>query len=246
MSGHNKWSSIKDKKGKEDAKRGKIFTKIARMISVAVREGGPDPDYNPSLKSAIEKAKAENMPNDNIQRAIKKGSGEDSGASYEKIIYEGYGPEGVAVIVNCLTDNRNRTAADIRHAFDKFGGNLGQNGSVIFMFDHKGVLTIDKKDKDEEEFMLEAIEAGAEDVQMEEDLFVVTTSMDDFAKVRDNLLENGYEFHTADLFYLPQNEIAVEDPEAQKKLQKMIDMLEDNDDVQSVFHNWQNADLENE
>lgn len=246
MSGHNKWSSIKDKKGKEDAKRGKIFTKIARMISVAVREGGPDPDYNPSLKSAIEKAKAENMPNDNIQRAIKKGSGEDSGASYEKIIYEGYGPEGVAVIVNCLTDNRNRTAADIRHAFDKFGGNLGQNGSVIFMFDHKGVLTIDKKDKDEEEFMLEAIEAGAEDVQMEEDLFVVTTSMDDFAKVRDNLLENGYEFHTADLFYLPQNETAVEDPEAQKKLQKMIDMLEDNDDVQSVFHNWQNADSENE
>ncbi|MGO4987625.1 YebC/PmpR family DNA-binding transcriptional regulator [Gallicola sp. Sow4_E12] len=246
MSGHNKWSSIKDKKGKEDAKRGKIFTKIARMISVAVREGGPDPDYNPSLKSAIEKAKAENMPNDNIQRAIKKGSGEDSGASYEKIIYEGYGPEGVAVIVNCLTDNRNRTAADIRHAFDKFGGNLGQNGSVIFMFDHKGVLTIDKKDKDEEEFMLEAIEAGAEDVQMEEDLFVVTTSMDDFAKVRDNLLENGYEFHTADLFYLPQNETDVEDPEAQKKLQKMIDMLEDNDDVQSVFHNWQNADLENE
>lgn len=246
MSGHNKWSSIKDKKGKEDAKRGKIFTKIARMISVAVREGGPDPDYNPSLKSAIEKAKAENMPNDNIQRAIKKGSGEDSGASYEKIIYEGYGPEGVAVIINCLTDNRNRTAADIRHAFDKFGGNLGQNGSVIFMFDHKGVLTIDKKDKDEEEFMLEAIEAGAEDVQMEEDLFVVTTSMDDFAKVRDNLLENGYEFHTADLFYLPQNETAVEDPEAQKKLQKMIDMLEDNDDVQSVFHNWQNADLENE
>ena len=246
MSGHNKWSSIKDKKGKEDAKRGKIFTKIARMISVAVREGGPDPDYNPSLKSAIEKAKAENMPNDNIQRAIKKGSGEDSGASYEKIIYEGYGPEGVAVIVNCLTDNRNRTAADIRHAFDKFGGNLGQNGSVIFMFDHKGVLTIDKKDKDEEEFMLEAIEAGAEDVQMEEDLFVVTTSMDDFAKVRDNLLENGYEFHTADLFYLPQNEIAVEDPEAQKKLQKMIDMLEDNDDVQSVFHNWQNEDSENE
>ena len=246
MSGHNKWSSIKDKKGKEDAKRGKIFTKIARMISVAVREGGPDPDYNPSLKSAIEKAKAENMPNDNIQRAIKKGSGEDSGAIYEKIIYEGYGPEGVAVIINCLTDNRNRTAADIRHAFDKFGGNLGQNGSVIFMFDHKGVLTIDKKDKDEEEFMLEAIEAGAEDVQMEEDLFVVTTSMDDFAKVRDNLLENGYEFHTADLFYLPQNETAVEDPEAQKKLQKMIDMLEDNDDVQSVFHNWQNADLENE
>ena len=246
MSGHNKWSSIKDKKGKEDAKRGKIFTKIARMISVAVREGGPDPDYNPSLKSAIEKAKAENMPNDNIQRAIKKGSGEDSGASYEKIIYEGYGPEGVAVIVNCLTDNRNRTAADIRHAFDKFGGNLGQNGSVIFMFDHKGVLTIDKKDKDEEEFMLEAIEAGAEDVQMEEDLFVVTTSMDDFAKVRDNLLENGYEFHTADLFYLPQNETAVEDPEAQKKLQKMIDMLEDNDDVQSVFHNWQNEDSENE
>ena len=234
MSGHNKWSSIKDKKGKEDAKRGKIFTKIARMISVAVREGGPDPDYNPSLKSAIEKAKAENMPNDNIQRAIKKGSGEDSGASYEKIIYEGYGPEGVAVIVNCLTDNRNRTAADIRHA------------SVIFMFDHKGVLTIDKNDKDEEEFMLEAIDAGAEDVQMEEDLFVVTTSMDDFAKVRDNLLENGYEFHTADLFYLPQNETAVEDPEAQKKLQKMIDMLEDNDDVQSVFHNWQNEDSENE
>ncbi len=246
MAGHNKWSSIKDKKGKEDAKRGKIFTKIARMISVAVREGGPDPDYNPSLKSAIENAKAENMPNDNIQRAIKKGSGEDNGASYEKIIYEGYGPEGVAVIVNCLTDNRNRTAADIRHAFDKFGGNLGQNGSVIFMFDHKGVLTIDKNGKDEDEFMLEVIDAGAEDVQMEEELFVVTTTMDDFAKVRDSLLDSGYEFHTADLFYLPQNEVSVVDPDAQKKLRKMIDMLEDNDDVQSVFHNWQETDTEND
>lgn len=244
MAGHNKWSSIKDKKGKEDAKRGKIFTKIARMISVAVREGGTDPDYNPSLKSAIEKAKAENMPNDNIQRAIKKGSGEDSSSNYEKIIYEGYGADGVAVIVNCLTDNRNRTASDIRHAFDKYGGNLGQNGSVIFMFDHKGVLTIDKNGKDEDEFMLEAIDAGAEDIQMEEDLFVVTTSMDDFAKVRDTLLDSGYEFNTADLYYLPQNEIEVQDPESQKNLRKMIDMLEDNDDVQSVFHNWQEPDEE--
>lgn len=244
MAGHNKWSSIKDKKGKEDAKRGKIFTKIARMISVAVREGGTDPDYNPSLKSAIEKAKAENMPNDNIQRAIKKGSGEDSSSNYEKIIYEGYGADGVAVIVNCLTDNRNRTASDIRHAFDKYGGNLGQNGSVIFMFDHKGVLTIDKNGKDEDEFMLEAIDAGAEDIQMEEDLFVVTTTMDDFAKVRDTLLDSGYVFNTADLYYLPQNEIEVQDPESQKNLRKMIDMLEDNDDVQSVFHNWQEPDEE--
>lgn len=244
MAGHNKWSSIKDKKGKEDAKRGKIFTKIARMISVAVREGGTDPDYNPSLKSAIEKAKAENMPNDNIQRAIKKGSGEDSSSNYEKIIYEGYGADGVAVIVNCLSDNRNRTASDIRHAFDKYGGNLGQNGSVIFMFDHKGVLTIDKNGKDEDEFMLEAIDAGAEDIQMEEDLFVVTTTMDDFAKVRDTLLDSGYVFNTADLYYLPQNEIEVQDPESQKNLRKMIDMLEDNDDVQSVFHNWQEPDEE--
>lgn len=238
MAGHNKWSSIKDKKGKEDAKRGKIFTKIARMISVAVREGGSDPDYNPSLKSAIEKAKASNMPNDNIDRAIKKGSGEDSVASFEEILYEGYGSDGVAVIVHCLTDNRNRTASDIRHAFDKFGGNLGQNGSVIFMFDHKGVLTIDVGEKDEEVFMLEAIDAGAEDVQVEEDQFIVTTSMEDFAQVRDALLEDGYTFNAADLYYLPQNMVEVQDQDSQKQLHKMIEMLEDNDDVQSVFHNW--------
>ena len=245
MAGHNKWSSIKDKKGKEDAKRGKIFTKIGRMIAVAVRDGGADPEYNPSLKSALEKAKAANMPNDNIDRAIKKASGEGSAESFEELIYEGYGPEGVAFIVSCLTENRNRTASDIRHAFDKYGGNLGQNGSVIFMFDYKGILTVDKSQGDEETLMLEAIDAGAEDFQVEEGVYVITTSKDYFAEVRDSLSKD-YKFEEADLFYLAQNEITVKDEESIKNLEKMIETLEDNDDVQAVYHNWDmTEELEN-
>ena len=191
MSGHNKWSKIKNKKGSEDARRGKVFTKMARAITVAVREGGADPEYNPSLKSVIEKARAENMPNDNIDRAIKKASGDGDSANYENIVYEGYGPEGVAVIVECLTDNRNRTASDVRHYFDKFGGNLGQNGSVSFMFQRKGLLLIDAESLDEEEVMMDSLDAGAEDFEADDGIFVINTAMEDFAQVRDTLLDKG-------------------------------------------------------
>ncbi|MDU7502364.1 MAG: YebC/PmpR family DNA-binding transcriptional regulator, partial [Finegoldia magna] len=176
MSGHNKWSKIKNKKGSEDARRGKVFTKMARAITVAVREGGADPEYNPSLKSVIEKARAENMPNDNIDRAIKKASGDGDSANYENIVYEGYGPEGVAVIVECLTDNRNRTASDVRHYFDKFGGNLGQNGSVSFMFQRKGLLLIEAESLDEEEVMMDSLDAGAEDFEADDGIFVINTA----------------------------------------------------------------------
>ncbi len=241
MSGHSKWSTIKHKKGKEDARRGKVFTKLARYIMVAAKEGGGDPDYNPSLKAAIDKAKAENMPNDNIDRAIKKGTGEMGSESFEEIIYEGYGPSGVAVIVNCLTDNRNRTASDVRHAFDKFGGNLGQSGSVSFMFDRKGLLAIEKTDEiDEDELTLLAIELGAEDFISEEDGFEVITDPSSFNAVRDGLEEAGYSFIAAEITFIPQTYTALESEEDIKNIEKMIDMLEDNDDVQEVYHNWDN------
>lgn len=239
MSGHNKWSSIKNKKGKEDAKRGKVFTKLSRAIIVAVREGGEDPEYNPSLKSAIEKAKAENMPNDNIERAIKKGSGDSEQGAYEEVLYEGYGPEGVALMVSCLTDNRNRTASEVRHAFDKFGGNLGQDGSVAFMFERKGVLTVSLEGKDEDEVMMDALDAGADDFEVEDDVAVIKTSLSNFSKVRDDLLGREYNFETADLFYLPLNTTKIIKEENIKNMMKIIDMLEDNDDVQDVYHNWE-------
>ncbi len=195
MAGHSKWSNIKHKKGKEDAKRAKEFTKLGRSIMVAAREGGPDPEYNPALKAAIEKAKAANMPNDNIERAIKRGSGELEGGNFEEIVYEGYGPGGIAVFVSCLTDNRNRTASEVRHAFDKYGGNLGQTGCVSFMFDRKGLLVIDKKESiDEEELMLQAIDLGAEDFNSEDDFYEIITSPENFNQVRDALSSNGYEF----------------------------------------------------
>ena len=241
MSGHSKWSTIKHKKGKEDARRGKVFTKLARYIMVAAKEGGGDPDYNPSLKAAIDKAKAENMPNDNIDRAIKKGTGEMGSESFEEIIYEGYGPSGVAVIVNCLTDNRNRTASDVRHAFDKFGGNLGQSGSVSFMFERKGLLAIEKTDEiDEDELTLLAIELGAEDFISEEDGFEVITDPSSFNAVRDGLEEAGYSFIAAEITFIPQTYTVLESEDDIKNIEKMIDMLEDNDDVQEVYHNWDN------
>lgn len=237
MSGHSKWKTIKNKKGKEDAKRGVIFTKLARYIMVAARDGGADPEYNASLKAAIDKAKAENMPNDNIDRAIKKGAGGLDGQNYENIIYEGYGPGGVAVLVQCLTDNRNRTAADVRHAFDASGGNLGQNGSVSFMFDHKGVIWIPAEGLDEESVMMEALDAGAEDFSKEVDVFEVLTSVTAFNDVRNRLSAN-YKFEKADLDYIPQNYSEVSDPAHQKALFKFLDNLEDNDDVQEIYHNW--------
>ncbi|HOK62295.1 MAG TPA: YebC/PmpR family DNA-binding transcriptional regulator [Soehngenia sp.] len=240
MSGHSKWNNIKNKKGKEDARKGKVFTKLARYIMVAAKEGGPDPDYNPSLKAAIEKAKAENMPNDNIERAIKKGIGELGGQIFEEIMYEGYGPSGIAIMVNCLTDNRNRTASDVRHAFDKFGGNLGQSGSVSFLFDKKGILAIEKNEEiDEEELTLLAIDLGAEDIYIEEDGYQIITDPKDFSKVEDGLKEAGYNFIMAEISYIPQTTVTLTDEKDIKNMNRLLELLEDSDDVQEVYHNWE-------
>lgn len=237
MSGHNKWSKIKNKKGSEDAKKGKIFTKHARNITVAAREGGLDPEYNASLKTAIEMAKADNMPNDNIDRAIKKASGEAGGDNFERIIYEGYGPGGVAFIVDCLTDNKNRTAPDVRHIFDKFGGNLGTDGSVMFLFEKKGEIVVNGEGKDFDEFMMDALEAGASDVDdIEEGYFQVLTEVNDFNDTVEKLREMGYKIEKANVSYLA-NDIEV-DPSHYEKLFKLIDALEDNDDIQEVYYNW--------
>lgn len=237
MAGHNKWSTIKNKKGKEDAKRGKIFTKHARNITVAAREGGTDPEYNASLKTAIEMAKADNMPNDNIDRAIKKASGEADGDNYERVIYEGYGPGGVAFIVDCLTDNKNRTAPDVRHIFDKFGGNLGTDGSVMFLFERKGEIIVNGKEKNLDDFMMDALEAGASDIKdLDEGYYGVLTEVNDFNDSVDKLREMGYKIERANISYLA-NDIEVE-KDHHENLNKLIDGLEDNDDVQEVYHNW--------
>ena len=237
MSGHSKWSTIKRKKGANDAQRAKIFTKIAREIVVAVKAGGPDPDNNSSLKDAIAKGRAANMPNDNINRTIKKAAGTTEGDNYENITYEGYGPSGVAVIVETLTDNRNRTAADVRHAFDKFGGNMGQNGCVSFMFDRKGVIVIENDDIDEDTITMDALEAGAEDIEIDEECIEITTAPEDFHAVRD-ALEGKYTFSSAEISMVPQTMTAIEDEEQIVQMSKMLDLLEDNDDVQNIYHNW--------
>ncbi len=237
MSGHNKWSKIKNKKGSEDARRGKIFTKLGRNISVAVREGGDNPEYNPALKAAIDKAKAENMPNDNIERAIKKASGDMDGANFERLIYEGYAKDGVAVIVDCLTDNKNRTAPDIRHIFDKNGGNLGTDGSVMFMFNRKGLIEIEKDGIDFDELMLEVIDFGAEDVTDEGDVYQIITSVEDFQNVVDEIKKSDYKLTKADISYIADNLIDAQESN-NKQIMKLIDALEDNDDVQEVYTNW--------
>ncbi|WP_071027005.1 YebC/PmpR family DNA-binding transcriptional regulator [Peptoniphilus raoultii] len=243
MSGHSKWNNIKNKKGKEDARKGKIFTKLARYITVAAREGGADPDYNPQLKVAIDKAKAENLPNDNIERAIKKGSGEDSATNYETITYEGYGPGGIAVMVKCLTDNRNRTAPDIRHFFDKNGGNLGTPGCVSFMFSEKGIIGVVKKDGlDADEFMLSVLDLGAEDVIDRGEAFEIVTDPSDYHKVRKALEDDNFEFVESDITFVPANYSKLTDAEDIKKMDKLIDTLEDYDDVQDVYHNWDQDD----
>ncbi len=243
MSGHSKWSTIKRKKGANDAQRAKIFTKIAREIAVAVKAGGADPENNASLKDVIAKARANNMPNDNINRTIKKAAGDNDTADYESITYEGYGPNGVAVIVNTLTDNRNRTAADIRHAFDKNGGNMGQNGCVSFMFDKLGVLVIEDEDGviDEEEITMDALEAGAEDIEIDEGMIEITTSPDDFSAVRE-ALEAKYSFVSAEVRMVPQTMTQLTDELSIKNMNRMLDMLDDNDDVQDVYHNWDMPD----
>ncbi|MDF2677076.1 MAG: DNA-binding regulatory protein YebC/PmpR family [Bacillota bacterium] len=247
MSGHSKWSNIKGRKGKQDAKRGKIFTKLARSITVAVREGGSDADYNSSLATAIEKAKAENMPNDNIDRAIKAGLGALTGNNFETITYEGYGPSGTAFMVQCLTDNKNRTAADVRHYFSKYNGNLGTTGCVGYMFDRKGILSIEMKDSiDEESLMMAALDAGAQDFEVEEDTYEIVTAPEDFIQVIKNLKAAGYTDVKGDIMYIPQTTVKVEDEDAIKNLEKMIDAMEDNDDIQEVYHNWDMPEEEDE
>lgn len=239
MSGHSKWNNIKRKKEKTDAAKAKIFTKMGREIAVIVKQGGPNPQENSRLKDAIAKAKAANVPNDNIERIIKKAAGENGGAEYEELIYEGYGPNGIAVVVETLTDNRNRTAGDIRHYFDKCGGNLGQSGSVMFMFDRKGVIDIEAEGHNEDEVMEAALESGAEDFNFDGDVFEITTAPNDLGSVRDALEEKGYSFISAEVQYIPQTMTAIDDAEAQEKMEKLIDMLEENDDVQEIWHNWE-------
>lgn len=245
MSGHNKWSTIKRKKEKTDGARAKVFTKMGREIAVAVRDGGPDPSSNSKLKDIIAKAKAANVPNDNIERIIKKASGETGGADYEEIVYEGYGPKGIAVIVETLTDNRNRTAGDVRHYFDKYGGNMGQTGCVSFMFNRQGVILIESEDVDEEKLMDAALEAGAVDfVTEDESVFDIRTEPNDLGTVRDALEAQGYSFVTAEVQYIPTSYTALTDEEDIKNMNKMLEMFEDNDDIQEVWHNWENPDDE--
>jgi YebC/PmpR family DNA-binding regulatory protein len=240
MAGHSKWANIKHKKAKSDAQKGKIFTKIGRELAVAVKHGGPDPASNSKLSDVIAKAKAANMPNDSIMRSIKKAAGDMDSENYEEITYEGYGPGGVAIIVEVMTDNRNRTAGDLRHLFDKFGGNLGQNGCVLFMFDKKGVIVIERtEDIDEDELMMEAIEAGAEDFSGEEEYFEILTEPADFSDLRKALESKGYNFLQAEVQMVPQTTTTLTDPKQVEQMNKLIDNIEDLDDVQNVYHNWE-------
>lgn len=242
MSGHSKWSTIKRKKEKTDGQRAKVFTKIGREIAVAVREGGPDPSSNSKLKDVIAKAKANNVPNDNIERIIKKASGDGNADNYEEIVYEGYGPSGIAVIVEALTDNRNRTAADVRHYFDKYGGNMGQTGCVSFMFTKQGVILIEKEDVDEEKLMEDALEAGASDFLTDDDVFDIRTEVSDLGAVRDALEAAGYTFVSAEVEYVPSTYTTLANEDDIKNMSKMLEMFEDNDDVQAVWHNWENEE----
>lgn len=240
MSGHSKWSNIKHKKEKSDAQRGKIFTKIGRELAVAVKSGGSDPESNTKLKDIIAKAKANNMPNDTISRSIKKAAGDAGGANYDEIVYEGYGPSGVAVIVEVMTDNKNRTAGEVRHAFDKFGGNLGQTGCVGFLFDQKGVILVEEQEGiDEEALMLDALDAGAEDFSAEDGYFEILTAPSEFSAVRETLEQKGYTFSSAEVEMVPQTYVQLTDEKDILFMEKLIDMLEDNDDVQNVWHNWE-------
>ncbi len=241
MSGHSKWSTIKRKKEKTDNARAKVFTKIGREIAVAVREGGPDPAGNSKLKDVIAKAKAANVPNDNIERIIKKAAGDGNADNYEEIIYEGYGPAGVAVIVEALTDNRNRTAGDVRHYFDKYGGNMGQQGSVMFMFSRQGVVLVDAEDVEEDAIMEAALEAGAEDVITDEGVYDIRTGVHEVADVAEALTAAGYTVVSAQAEYVPSTTVRLEGDHI-TQMGKMLEMFEDNDDIQAVWHNWENED----
>ncbi len=243
MSGHSKWNNIKNKKEKTDAQKAKVFTKIGKEIAIAVRAGGPDPNVNRKLKDLIAKAKSLNVPNDNIERSIKKASGAD-GVAYEEITYEGYGPSGIAVIVETATDNRNRTASEMRHYFDKYGGNLGQTGCVSFMFDDKGVIIItdDDGEIDEDALMEASLEAGAADFAAEDGVFEIYTEPDDLDFVKDALVSAGYKIESAELDKIPQSYITLESEDDIKNMNLLLEKLEDNDDVQDVYHNWENAE----
>ena len=239
MSGHSKWANIKNKKEKTDAQRGKIFTKIGREIAIAVKEGGgADPANNSKLRDVIAKAKAANMPNDNISRSIKKASGDGNNVDYEEVVYEGYGPGNIAVIVNVLTDNRNRIAAEMRHIFSKSGGNMGASGSVAWMFDKKGQIVIERTAlMDEDEVMMQALDAGAEDFIAQEDVFEIYTAPTDFSAVREGLEGLGYNFLSAEISQIPKNTTNIDDPETIEKIERFLERMDDNDDVQEVFHN---------
>ena len=239
MSGHSKWSTIKRKKEKTDQARAKVFTRIGRELAMVVKAGGPDPNVNSKLKDVIAKAKANNVPNDNIDRIIKKAAGEQGGTDYEQLIYEGYGPACVAVIVETLTDNRNRTAGEMRHYFDKCGGNLGQTGSVMFMFEYKGLIVIEGEGLDEDKVMEDALEAGAEDFNFDGDIFEISTDVNSVGAVSEALSEKGYTFLSAEPTYVPATMTTISDEELRLKMEKLIDMLEENDDVQNVWHNWE-------
>ena len=238
MSGHSKWNNIKRKKGAADAKRGAMFTKLGREIQVAVRMGGPDTASNSRLKDIVAKAKSNNMPNDSITRSIQKAAGNMEGDNYEEITYEGYGPSGVAVIVRALTDNRNRTAGEVRHAFDKNGGNLGTNGCVSYLFQEKGQIYLDGEDLEEEQVVMAALEAGADDFENLEGAYLITTSPETFHEVRDALEAQGLSIAESTVGPVPDNYVALSAEDCEK-MQKLIDQLEDSDDVQDVFHNWE-------
>lgn len=239
MSGHSKWNNIKRKKEASDAVKGAVFTKSAKEIMVAVKQGGPDPESNSKLKDVIAKAKASNMPNDNISRAIKKAAGAGEGDEYEEIIYEGYGAGGVAVMVRTLTNNRNRTAGDVRHLFDKYAGNMGVSGSVGFLFQQKGSILIDSEEFDDEEtVMMDALEAGAEDFSAEDGYYEILTAPEDYYAVKDALSAKGYTFADSNLGPVPLTWTQVEDKEATENLEKMLEKMEENDDIQEVYHNW--------
>lgn len=239
MSGHSKWNNIKHKKEKTDAQRAKVFTKIGKEIAMAVKAGGADPNANSKLRDLISKAKSLNVPNDNIDRVIKKAASSDA-EDYESIYYEGYGPSGIAVIVECATDNRNRTSADLRHYFDKFGGNLGTTGCVSYLFSDKGIILVDAEGVDEDAIMEAALEAGAEDIGLEEDAFEVLTPVNDLYIVKDALENAGYKILSTEEAKIPSSYINLSDEEAVIKMNKLIDALDDNEDVQNYWHNWEN------
>ncbi|WP_294148218.1 YebC/PmpR family DNA-binding transcriptional regulator [uncultured Clostridium sp.] len=240
MSGHSKFANIKHKKERNDSAKGKVFTVIGREIAVAVKEGGADPANNSRLRDVIAKAKANNMPNDTIDRGIKKAAGDANSVNYENLTYEGYGPNGVAIIVDTLTDNKNRTAANVRSAFTKGGGNVGTPGSVSFMFDKKGQIVIDKEEceMDADELMMLSLDAGAEDFAEEEDSFEIITAPEDFSKVREALEKEGIPMLEADVTMIPQTWVELTDDDAVKKMNRILDLLDEDDDVQATYHNW--------